>query len=517
MATATILVEGLPQQVQVPDGLSKGGVQDWLIQQGATPEMVGLPANQGAETGGFFGEIAIGAGETLTDLMGENLRNLFGLENDIRGPETFATDLGRASPAVAAAVALPFAAPALATGLPAVAAQAGVAGLFGAAREKSRAERTGQDFDLGAVGVDVALAGATQGAAGLIGRFMSGRSALREAAKARTPIGLPKGTSQLGRSAAQTIRGSGGLSAADDVNRAAINFDTARALGFADDVAASIDEFDEVVFGQARRGIEATYDLAAPTSKVAVGKIKPILADLVERGLPEGDISKILKIIGNRTTINPAEWQGIQRTLRGVATRTGKNPIFSGLRGNVDEAIDLLDDAAAASGGDKALLAQANTRFKLLETLEEIPAVVETGQIPAGQLVRKLARENFKGIGKRAVAETGKIRDPALQRLVQTAKTIARFTRETAGGSATAGRLLRFGPAATAVRTVAGAAAGGSAAGVPGALAGAAAAGVGPPVVGRGLFATGVSAGERFLGPAAAQTVPQLFEDEGDE
>lgn len=514
MATATINVDGVPQQVQVPDGLSKGGVQDWLIQQGATPEMVGLPPNQGAETGGFLDELLIGTGETLTDLMGENLRDLFGLENDIRGPDTFGTDLGRAVPAIGAAVAAPLALPALATGLPAVAAQAGIAGLFGAAREKSRADRTGQDFDLGAVGVDVALAGATQGAAGLIGRFMSGRSALNTAAKGRQPIGLPAGASNLERTTAQTIRGSGGLSAADDVNRKAINFDTAKALGFSDEVAATIDEFDETVFGQARRAIEATYDAAAPTGPVDVSGLKPILADLAERGLPDGDLNSIIKMIGKRTSIEANEWQGIQRALRGVSTRTGRNPVFGGLKSTVDEGVAALDEAAAAAGGNKALLSDANTRFKLLSTLEEIPAVLDTGQIPATQLLRKLSRESFKGIGTRAVAETKRIASAPLRQLVRTAKTIARFTRDTAGGSQTAGRLLRFGPAATAARAGLGALAGGGTAGLPGAVAGAAGAAVLPPAIGRGLFATGASATERFLGPAAAQTVPQLFEDD---
>ena len=517
MATANILVDGIPQQVQVPDGLSKGGVQDWLMQQGATPEMVGLPPNQAAETGGFFNEMMIGTGETLTDLMGENLRDLFGLENDIRAPDSFAADLGRAVPAVGAAVALPFAAPALAAGLPAVAAQAGVAGLFGAAREKAKAERTGQDFSLGAVGVDAALAGATQGAAGLIGRFLSGRSALAQASKSNQALGLPADTSNLGRSTAQTIRGSGGLAAADDVNRNAMNFDTARALGFSDEVAATIDEFDETVFGQARRAIEATYDAAAPTGPVDVSGLKPILADLAERGLPDGDLTSIIKMIGKRTSIEANEWQGIQRALRGVSTRTGRNPVFGGLKSTVDEGVTALDEAAAAAGGDKALLRDANTRFKLLSTLEEIPAVVDTGQIPATQLLRKLSRENFKGIGSRAVAETGKVADPSLRRLVQTAKTVARFTRETAGGSATAGRQFRFGPASKLVRTAVGAAAGGSAVGIPGAAAGAAGALAAPGAIGRGLFATGEGVAGRFAGPAAAQIAPQLVEDESEE
>ena len=517
MATATLNVQGVPQQVQVPDGLSRGGVADWLMQQGATPEMVGLPPNTGPETGGFLNEMLIGTGETLTDLMGENLRDLFGLRNDIRAPDTLAADLGRAVPAVGAAVALPFAAPALATGLPAVAAQGGIAGLFAAGREKAKADRTGQDFNLGAVGVDTALAAVTQGAAGIVGRFLSGRSALAQAAKTNQPIGLPAGTSNLGRSTAQTIRGSGGLSAADDVNRNAINFDTAKALGFSDDVAATIDEFDETVFGQARRAIEATYDAAAPTSAVDVTKLKPILADLAERGLPDGDLANIVKMIGKRTTIEANEWQGIQRALRGVATRTGRNPVFGGLKSTVDEGVAALDEAAAAAGGNKQLLSEANTRFKLLSTLEEIPAVVDTGQIPATQLLRKLSRENFKGIGTRAVAETGKVADPALRQLVQTAKTIARFTRETAGGSATAGRQFRFGPASKLVRTVAGAAAGGTAAGIPGAAAGAAASAAAPGIVGKGLFGSATTATERFLGPAAAQTVPQIFRDEEEE
>ena len=504
MARAIIQVNGFPQQVQVPDGLSRGGVQDWLIQQGASPESVGLTTEQ-AETGGAFNEFLIGAGETFSDLIP-------GLRNDIRAPDTLAADIGRVAPVAAVGIGAGFAAPA---GLAAVATQGAVAGAFGAGREIAKAERTGERFDTVSVITDAAIAAATQGAFNVASRFISGGVRQGRAFATRQPIGFPRGAGggppgSLATGAARTVRGGGGLAAADAVNRRAINFAGARALGLPDDVARATAGFGEDTLTQARKFLNIRYAAAAPTEKVAVGNAKKLLNEVVEAGLRDPNIDDVLRVIGERTTIDASHWQGIQRALRDASSATRRNPSFAPWARRVDQAISSLDEAAAAAGGDKALLAQANQQYKLLATFEETAALVETGQLPAGQVLRSLGRDSFKGFGRRALAEGGEAAkniDPQIKEFIDILKTVAQFTRESAGGSATAGRLLRFGGGSGAV-------AGAVGGGVPGAAVGFLAGLAGPPAVGTAALGAGGGVLSRFVGPAAAQAAGRFAGDD---
>ena len=85
--------------VNVPEGLSKGGAQDWLIQQGHSPENVGL-AVSGPETGGALDEFLIGAGHFFSE-------RIPGLDSETAPPEGLASTLGQMAPAVAASFAVP--------------------------------------------------------------------------------------------------------------------------------------------------------------------------------------------------------------------------------------------------------------------------------------------------------------------------------------------------------------------------------------------------------------------------
>ena len=508
MATATIEVNGFPQQVQVPDGLSRGGVQDWLMQQGASAESVGLTQQQ-AETGGAFNEFLIGAGETLSDLIP-------GLRNDIRAPNTFAADVGRVAPAVVGGVAAGFAAPA---GIAAVLAQGGVAGAFATGRELAQAERTGERFDVVDVITDSAIAAATQGVFNVASRFISGAARTGQAAATRQPIGFPRGAGggppgNLATGAAKLVRGGGGMDVADAVNRRAVNFAGARALGLPDDIARGVKELGEETLTEARKFLNIRYAAAAPTEPVAIGEARALLNEVVEAGLRDPNIDDVLRVIGDADTIPANAWQGIQRALRDASSATRKNPSFAPWARRVDDAISVLDESAAAAGGNKALLTQANQQYKLLATFEETAALVETGQIPAGQVLRSLGRDTFKGFGRRALAEGGEAAkgiDPAIRDFINVLKPVARFTRESAGGSATAGRLLRFGGGGGAG---VGAVVGG---GVPGAAIGLLTGLALPPALGTAALGAGGGVLSRFAGPAAAQSAGRFLGPDDDE
>ena len=489
----------------MPDGLSRGGVQDWLMQQGASAESVGLTQQQ-AETGGAFNEFLIGAGETLSDLIP-------GLRNDIRAPDTLAANVGRVAPVAAAGIGAGFAVP---LGVGAVAAQAGIAGAFGTGRELAKAERTGEQFNLINVITDSAIAAATQGAFNVASRFVSGARRTGQAAATRQPIGFPRGAGggppgNLATGTGRLVRGGGGLDIADAVNRRAVNFAGARALGLPDDIARGVRAFGEDTLTEARKFLNIRYAGAAPTEAVAVGNAKEILNEVVEAGLRDPDIASVLRVIGESNFIPANAWQGIQRALRDAASATRRNPSFAPWARRVDDAISALDEGAAAAGGNKALLTEANQQYKLLATFEETAALVETGQIPAGQVLRALGRDTFKGFGRRALAEGGEAAkgiNPAIRDFINVLKPVAKFTRESAGGSATAGRLLRFGGGGGAG---VGAVVGG---GVPGAAIGLLAGLALPPALGTAALGAGGGVLSRFAGPVAAQSAGRFLADE---
>ena len=438
MANFTVMIDGVPTLVPIPDGLSTGGAQDYLIQSGFDADQVGLdlpepdPIPLGMQT-------LIGAGEFVSDLFQS-------LQSPIRAPDTLAADIGRVA-ATTPALAAPSAR------LGGMAAQGAISAGLEVARQRAAGEGIA-DIDLQSAAGQGAFTVAIMSGFNAASRVTSGIATRVAARVNRRPISLPRrpGRSQeaerFASGAARMVRGSGALSAIETAQRRANNFAWGKAMGFPTRDARRIAVLDEDTLGAARQIIDRTYDAAAPTGAVSVKTLKPILDELKESGLPDAGLNNVIRLLKNLDEIDPSQWQGVQRTLRDVGARVRRNPTFSGLSDDVTRAIDNLDELAVAAGGDKALLTQANHRYKLLANTEELTDILLTGQIPIGsELLRKLTRENFKGFGRRGVLE-GKLKvDPDLQNFFDVQREIGKFARETAGGSPTAARMASIGQA----------------------------------------------------------------------
>ena len=496
MATFTVVIDGVPTPVPVPDGLSKGGAQDWLIQSGFEPADVGVDLPE-ADPIPLGMQALIGAGQTASDLFET-------LQSPIRAPEGAASQIGQG---VAFAPTL-LAPTARLTG---AAIQGAISGGLSLARQNA----AGQGIDPREAGREAAFTAGLQSVFNGVGRVMNGISRRINARARRDPISLPRrpGPSQEAERFAENIggfvRGSGALRGIETAQRRANNFAWGKAMGFPTRDARRIANLDAETLGRARAIIDRGYDAAAPTQAVPIGAVDDILKELKASGLPDSGVNNLLRLFKGKKDgmIDPSEWQGVQRTLRDVAARVRRNPTFSGLSDDITKAIDELDQAAIAAGGDLDILRQANHRYKLLANTEELTDLMLTGQIPLGsELLRKLTRESFKGFGRRGTLEGTLKVDPDMQRFIDVQREVAKFAKETAGGSPTAGRLASQGAATQAgIAALSGEMSSGQAAmkimlrlGLPPILAAAAIGEAGTQVL-RGLGSTGAQAVPKAL------------------
>ena len=465
---------------RVPEGLSEAGVKDYLISTGeARPEDFGF---QGPEAGGNF--------LTNTFLgMGEFGSRVAGLPADIPAPGVGGA-VGRAVPYAASGAAL-----AAATGGASIPAQVGAQGLL--AGGLSLAENK----DPQAAAIDGLLASLLTGGTSILARSAGRGRAIREATQ-RNQAYAP----ELGRDAAQIAgfsRAGGGLNRILEQQQQIMKRLSARVFGFGG-MADKFDTIDDAFLQQARTVVDATYRLGAPSDDVSIAAVKRVLGELPEGIDPRP--ADFLRLYQNADTIPASAWQGVQRTLRDVRATVARNPLYSGWTGKVDEAIGALDEAAELAGGDKFILGVANQRYKYLSTLEEVNAVVEAGELPAGELVRKLGRDGFKGYGRRAVAEGSETMLPEIADVLDAAKQISKFNRATAGGSPTAGRLAVAKPVGDALNKLA--------TGNPVAAIGNLAKAASVPVTGMAATSTASSPGVRVVGGALSQAFVQRERNE---
>lgn len=410
------------KQVKAPDGMTRAGAVGMMRQRGvltagqAEAETLAegeAPARP--ETGGVVDEFLIGAGKAFADRS-------FGLiPNDATAPDSLAAMLGGAAPLVAASFALP------GTGLAGIGSQGALAGGLEAIREGS---------SVGSVAGAGALGGAGTGVGAMASRVASGISRVVRGAAGGRPL-LTTATSRAGQSLNRTLRGTGAFGRAEEANQLLINRAGAKALG------QQADDLGESVLGQAADDI----------------------GDLFEAGIPD---AAQIDVTRGRALLDQVDFAGKARVLAGRDGNAlaGKQlkPLLADLRAKssvlkrsnkgdiaeeLDFAIDALQDAAETAGGDKAALKLARERWKVLKNLEEISQVVETGNIPAGQLSRRLSRESRKGFG------TG-FKRGRLQGVSDETQELIGVTRALASdkvpvGSPTASRALQFGPGALAL------------------------------------------------------------------
>lgn len=435
------------RRVRVPEGLSTAGEQDFVLANvpGATPETVGLESVR--QRSGPVEAAFVNAGNFLTSLrvgphrLGENVGTA-GLDR-LRDLHPVASFIGGAAVPVSAGIAASFV-PGAQAGLPAVAAQATTAAGLEALREGSSPE------SITRAGV---IGGGSQLGANVAGRVVSGIQNIRQARRLGQPLGIdPALRGTTAQNVVRGLEGSGGLNAVIRTNLRAINTRVAQALGFTDEAAIGIRELDDAFLLTARNNVDEAYRAAGPVRDVDVTRAREIL----ER-MPDGadaEVAELLASIDGLDAVPAASWQGLNRSLRDISARVGRNPLWSSHARTSEAALDALDIAAEAAGGSRAALGRANQQFKLLATLEEINAVVEGNVAPAGELLRKLGRPGFRGFGRRTIAEGNQRLTPEIQSLIDDAKTVARFTRETAGGSATAGRQASFTAPASGVADI---------------------------------------------------------------
>ena len=254
-------------------------------------------------------------------------------------------------------------------------------------------------------------------------------------------------------SIARARSGAGAFNFALKNNVKAMNERVARVFEFTDQAARRVTELGDDFLRTARAAVNRNYKNAEPTGPVNVAAVRETVERIPARLTP--GVKDTLNMIDDYAgePIPATAWQPLQRLLRDTAGDLRGAPDGRAWARVADEAIDQLDASAALSGGNKALLGRANQQFKLLATLEEVNAVIEAGEIPAGQLVRLMGRNNFKGFGRRAIAEgLPKGIMPEIAEVLRAGKQMAKFSRDIAGGSATAGRQATFGPAQTAIQ-----------------------------------------------------------------
>jgi len=406
------------QNVAVDTGISRAGAVDLLRQRGVlTPEQAANEvgeALQVPETGGAVDEFFIGAGRTFAE------RSFGLLDSDIEAPDSLAATLGSAAPLVGASFLVP------GTGLAGIGSQAALsAGLEGV--------RQGSSFQ--SVAQQASLAGAGTGLGNLASRVVSGISRTARGTAGGKPV-LTTAKTRFGQAFNRTLRGTGAFSRAEQANQTLINRQAAAALG------QQADNLSPGVLGKAADDIGALFEKAVPDNiNVNVTKARGLLDDV--------DFAGKGRILTGRdgTSITGKQWKALQAELRAKSSvLKGSNK--ADIADELDIAIDAYD-AAVKAQADLPLLKVAREKWKILKNLEEISQVVETGNVPAGQLSRKLARESRKGFG--TGFKRGKLSgvEPETATLLDTVKALA--SDKVPVGSPTASRLLALGPGGVAV------------------------------------------------------------------
>lgn len=393
----------------VPDDVGDAEVRARAIAEGDIPD-----------PGNGFSQFFIGAGKFFADRSGGLIAN------ETPAPDTLPAALGGIAPAAAAGF----------LGGASVLGQAGIGAGLEAIREGSTA---------GSIIGQGVLSGAATGLTNMAGRVMRGALTAFKAQRAATAPVLAKIGGGVDDVLARTAAGAGGFQVADNINRQVLNKMYQRALG----LGGTSDVVDDVVFAEARQGIAQLYNQALPTKPVNAAAAKALLAEIPPEAGPA--VKEALAVIESAgDTIEPLGWQRVHSALREFRPLLVRSPWATWTQ-KLDDAITALDQGAAEAGGDRALLGIANQRYKLLSIGEEINSLVETGNVPAGELFRKLGARGWKGFGKRAAAENytaGLL--PETAQLFEVSKALAAEGRRLAVGSPTASRAALLGPAVVA-------------------------------------------------------------------
>lgn len=320
------------------------------------------------QPGGVVADFLGGAGE----FVGRRLHR-FGFPA-IVAPETTAAGVGRAAPLTAASLALP------GTGLAGIAAQ----GLLAAGAEAADPQSTP-----GSIVGQGALAGAFTGIGDVAGRAVSGmaarvRSAI-ETASRKAGQSIVRTQSETLRTMAETL---GGLGAFNRAQQRIITRAGVEAIGETGDVLS------REVRSTAARRIGAAMDAALPTGPVNVTDALDILDNIPSDVLPGK--ARIVSLVGKAARV-PRAYQDAMRALRDASRNVARSP-NAAFASEVNLAMNFLGEAGEQAGAASTKVARE--QWKNLVTLEAIPAVRRTGQLPALSTESALFRSYGSGVSR---------------------------------------------------------------------------------------------------------------------
>ncbi len=396
------------QIVETPEGLSKGGTLDWLIQQGVPPEDVGIEPVQ-PEIGGFGEQFSIGFGEFLSDRVPS-------LRSEIRAPDTLGVNIGRAFPFAGAAALGAAAAPGLLA--------SGSTAMIGQGLIAAGVEATDPQASPGEIATTGLSAAVGQGAGDIGSRALSGmarRIGARLANLGRSVAQRKVVTTQSPRlrTLAETL---GGLGKAKAEQQKILNAAAVEAVG------ETGDKLTPALRLKAAKRIGEAMDAALPTGPVDVTDAYVTL-DEIPGSLFPGK-RRILDRL-EKAELSPEQYQRVTRELRDMITSMAGRPEAI----EVSRALDSLVKAGEAAGAPSTRIVRE--QYKNLLTLENIASFRRSG----GE-VSPLAAENAlkKAYGIGTLRKTGEGTLPSTRRFIEVTQTLA---EEAAAGFRSSGTAER--------------------------------------------------------------------------
>jgi len=399
---------------QVFEAPNRGAAVDMAIQAGAlTPqqaeEMLTGSVTQ-PETGGKIDEFLIGAGKAYADRS-------FGLvDNAVDAPPGMAAGLGGAAPLVAASFLAG----------PSVAGQAFAASGLEAIRE---------DSDPLSIMLQGGMGGAGAAAGQMAQRMISGISRVL----ANMGSGKPLTTtvqSFAGKQFARTVKGSGAFSRIDDFNQKLVNQAVGKALK-----VGPVRSITPEVIEQGAQNIGQLYDdvFRLLPDQVPMTQAAQIIDDIPAAVLPRK--AKLLSLLNSGTKQAAKDADSLMRDL--IPTLKSSNAAqWADELGQARKAIPFPDEA-------KALLAEANKRWNVLKSVEELSrnTMIRGGNVPASQLVGKFTRSGKKGLSGFTRGKSSGVSE--VDDLANLISTLA--ADPVPIGSETFSRAAMFGPSALAL------------------------------------------------------------------
>jgi hypothetical protein len=410
--------------VNVPDGLDKAGVQQYLLENGASYEQVGLPPpakapEQGSSQAAYnspwaaLGEASQPVSRDIGSGIREYLSQRIPAMDPYQAPDTFGAGLGRAAIPTAVSLAVPGA------GWGGVVQQ----GLAGAGLEALRTDATGKE--IAASGL-INAGGAALG--NMASRILTGAKAMLQSA--RTPTYLPT-TSETARTLGSTL---GGRSVVDNLNRKALASSAAASFG------QKADELGPEVFRDGAEALSKEFKrIIPPATVIDVTQPLTLMQGVKNTGLR---IQSLLPANPAATTA-----QQFQDLRRAMAQRISAAQGVDGtLADDLRIVLAQMDDAAEAAVGPtfRPDFRRVRELWKNLETIQEM-ATIKGGT--EGITPRALSQKLSQSYGDTFQRDLGGVL-PETQQLFDVARVAAKDALGQVANSGTPTRQAVVGGAA---------------------------------------------------------------------